>query len=124
MLQYTHGLEIQEDMVSLEELMLREEDGMDGEVTDVESDEGDKGEDDDMEITGARPREPKRAIDLYLILLVVTQVKLLFFPPAILPIPFCLSSDLPEIAAHISHLPRPTCSSPRSLISSTIRDNS
>lgn len=43
-LQYTHGLEIQEeDMVNLEELMLREEDGMDGEVTGVE------------EILGARP---------------------------------------------------------------------
>ncbi|MCJ1349585.1 hypothetical protein MMC31_007826 [Peltigera leucophlebia] len=63
-LQYTHGLEIQEeDMVNLEELMLREEDGMDGEVTDVESDhEEDKGEeDDDMEILGARPRGSKRA---------------------------------------------------------------
>lgn len=61
-LQYSHGLEIQEeDMVSLEELVLREEDGMDGEVTDVESDMGDKGEDDDMEITGARPRESIRA---------------------------------------------------------------
>ena len=46
-------------MVNLEELMLREEDGIDGEVTDVESDEGDKGEDDDMEILGARPQEPK-----------------------------------------------------------------
>lgn len=54
-LQYTHGLEIQEDdMVNLEELLLREEDAMDGEVTDVESDhEEDKGEeDDDMEILG------------------------------------------------------------------------
>lgn len=61
-LRYTHGLEIQEeDMVSLEELMLREEDAMDGEVTDVESDMGDKGEEDDMEITGARPRESIRA---------------------------------------------------------------
>lgn len=61
-LQYTHGLEIQEeDMVSLEELMLREEDGMDEEVTDVESaDDGDKGEDDDVEILIARPRELKR----------------------------------------------------------------
>ena len=48
-------------MVSLEGLMLREEDGMDGEVTDVESDMGDKGEDDDMEITGTRPRESIRA---------------------------------------------------------------
>ena len=48
-------------MVSLEELMLREEDGMDEEVTDVESDERDKGEDDDMEILGACPRELKRA---------------------------------------------------------------
>lgn len=48
-LQYTHGLEIQEeDMVNLEELMLH------GEVTDVERDhEEDKGEeDDDMEILG------------------------------------------------------------------------
>lgn len=34
---------------------------MDGEVTDVESDEGDKGEEDDKEILGGRPREPKRA---------------------------------------------------------------
>lgn len=61
-LQYTHGLEIQEeDMVSLEKLMLREEDGMDEEVTDVESaDDGDKGEDDDVKILIARPRELKR----------------------------------------------------------------
>ena len=62
-LQYTHGLEIQEeDMVNLEELMLREEDGMDEEVTDVESDhEEDKDEeDDDIEILGARPRGSKR----------------------------------------------------------------
>ena len=58
-LQYTHGLEIQEeDMVNLEELMLGE-DGMDEEVTDVEIDyEEDKDEaDDDIEILGARPRE-------------------------------------------------------------------
>lgn len=35
-LQYTHGLEIREEgMVSLEKLMLREEAGMDEEVTDV-----------------------------------------------------------------------------------------
>ena len=55
-LQYTHGLEIkEEDRVNLEELMLREEDGMDGEVTDVESDEGDRSKDDDIEILGARP---------------------------------------------------------------------
>ena len=59
-LQYTHGIEIQEeDIVNLEELMLREEDGMDGEVTDVESDyEEDKGEeDDDMEILGEDQNE-------------------------------------------------------------------
>ena len=38
-LQYTNGLEIQEEeMVHLEKLMLREEDGMDEKVTDVESD--------------------------------------------------------------------------------------
>ena len=64
-LQYTHGLEIQEeDMVNLEELMLREEDGMDEEVTDVESDheedKGEEGDDDDVEILGARPRGSKR----------------------------------------------------------------
>lgn len=43
--------------------MLREEDGMEGEVTDVERDhEEDQGEeDDDMEILGARPRGSKRA---------------------------------------------------------------
>ncbi len=38
-LQYTHCLEIQEkDIVNLEELMLRKEDGMDEEETNVESD--------------------------------------------------------------------------------------
>ena len=42
-------------MVNLEELILREEAGIDGEVTDFESDDEDKGEDDDMEILGARP---------------------------------------------------------------------
>lgn len=46
-------------MVNLEELMLREEDGIEGEETDVESDEEDKGDDDHMEILEARPREPK-----------------------------------------------------------------
>ncbi len=62
-LQYTHSLEIQEeDMVNLEELILREEDGMDEEVTDVESDhkEDKDEEDDDIEILGARPRGSKR----------------------------------------------------------------
>ena len=59
-LQYTHGLEIQEeDMVDLEELMLREEDGIDGEVTDVESDEEDKRADDGMEILGGSPSSTK-----------------------------------------------------------------
>ncbi len=61
-LQYTHGLEIQEeDMVNLEELMLREEDGIDEEVTDVESDnqEDKDKEDDDIEILGARPQGSK-----------------------------------------------------------------
>lgn len=41
-----------------------------------------------------------------------SQASFLFpqlFP--ILHIPFCLSTDWPEIAAHISHLRRPTCSS-------------
>lgn len=43
-LQPSHGLEIrEEDKVSLEELLLRDEDGMDEEVTDVESDEGSRG---------------------------------------------------------------------------------
>ena len=61
-LQYTHGLEMQgEDMVNLEELILREEAGIHGEVIDVDSDDEDKKEDDDMEILGARPWEPKRA---------------------------------------------------------------
>ena len=46
-------------MVSLEELMLRKEDGMDEEVIDIESIEGDKEDDDDMEILGARHRELK-----------------------------------------------------------------
>lgn len=44
--------------------MLREEDGMDEEVTDVESDheedKGEEGDDDDVEILGARPRGSKR----------------------------------------------------------------
>lgn len=40
-------------------LMLREEDGMDGEVTHVESKEREKSE--DNEILGACPRESKRA---------------------------------------------------------------
>ena len=48
-------------MVNSVELMLREEGDLDGEVTDVESDQGDQGEDDDIEILGARPRGPKRA---------------------------------------------------------------
>ena len=48
-------------MVSLEEFMLRKEDEMDEEVTDVEStDDGDKGEDDDMEILIACLRELKQ----------------------------------------------------------------
>ncbi len=62
-LQYTHGLEIQEeDMINLEELMLQEENGMDEEVTDIESDhKGDKDkEDDDMEILRARSQGSKR----------------------------------------------------------------
>ena len=51
-------------MVNLEKLMLWEEEGMDGEVTDVQSDhEEDKGEEenDDVENLGARPRASKRA---------------------------------------------------------------
>lgn len=41
-LQYTYNLEIQkEDMVNLEELMIKEEDEMNEKVTIVESDEGD-----------------------------------------------------------------------------------
>ncbi len=50
-LQYTHGLEIQEeDGVNLEELMLREEDGKDEELTDV----------DDIKILRACPQGSKR----------------------------------------------------------------
>lgn len=49
-------------MVNLEELIVREEDGVNEEVTDVESDEGDRGEHgDDLEILGAHPCELKRA---------------------------------------------------------------
>ena len=47
-------------MVNLEEL-LQEEDGMDREVTDVENDEGDRGEDDDIKILGAWPQKLKQA---------------------------------------------------------------
>ena len=47
-------------MVNSEELMLREEDGIDGELK-MEVDEGDKGEVYDIEILGARPRDPKQA---------------------------------------------------------------
>lgn len=47
-------------MVHLEELMLREEDGIDREVTDVEIDEEDKGEDNDMEILEARRNDLNR----------------------------------------------------------------
>lgn len=47
-----------EDVVNLEKLILREEDEVDGEVIDIESD---KGEDDDIEILGARLQEPKQA---------------------------------------------------------------
>ncbi len=47
----------EEDMVSLEELMLREDDGMDEEVTDIKStDNRDKREDDDIEILIAYPQ--------------------------------------------------------------------
>ncbi len=62
-LQYTHGLEIQEEeMINLEKLMLQEEDGVDEEVTDVESDheENTDEEDDDIEILRARSWESKR----------------------------------------------------------------
>ncbi len=55
-LQYTNGLEIQEeDIVNLEELMLREEDKMDEEMIDVESDyeEDEDEEDDDIKILEA-----------------------------------------------------------------------
>ena len=47
-------------MCTLEDLILREEDGMDGEVTDIESDK-EKGEDDDIKILGASSQGPKRA---------------------------------------------------------------
>ncbi len=49
-------------MVNLEELMLREEDGIDEEVTDVESDheEDNDEEDNDIEILGAHPRGSKQ----------------------------------------------------------------
>ncbi len=49
-------------MVNLNELILREEDGMDEEVIDIESDhEEDKDEvDDDIEILGACPQGSKR----------------------------------------------------------------
>lgn len=50
-----------EDVVNLEKLILREEDKVDGEVIDIESDNEDKGEDDDIEILGARLQEPKQA---------------------------------------------------------------
>lgn len=48
-------------MVNLEKIILGEEDRMDGEVTEIESDEEEKGEDDDIEILGASSRGPKRA---------------------------------------------------------------
>lgn len=61
-LQYKHNLDIwEEDMCTLEDLILREEDGMDGEVTDIESDKEEKGEDDDIKILGASSQGPKRA---------------------------------------------------------------
>lgn len=45
-----------EDNMNLAGLMLSEEDGIDGEVTDLESDEEEKREDDDeMKILGSRP---------------------------------------------------------------------
>ena len=59
---YTHDLDIrEEDMCILEDIVLGEEDGMDGEVTDIESDEEEKGEDDDITILGASSQGPKRA---------------------------------------------------------------
>ena len=59
-LQYTHGFDIwEEDMCSLEDIILRDEDGMDGEVTDVGSDEEEKGEDDEIEILSASSRRPR-----------------------------------------------------------------
>ena len=48
-------------MCTLEDLILREEDGMDGEVKDIESDKEEKGEDDDVKILGASSQGPKRA---------------------------------------------------------------
>lgn len=48
-------------MVNLERIILGEEDRIDVEVTEIESDEEEKGQDDDIEILGASSRGPKRA---------------------------------------------------------------
>lgn len=41
--------------------MLRKEDGLNGEVTDVEIDKEEKGGDDDLELLGASSQGPERA---------------------------------------------------------------
>lgn len=99
-------------MVYLEGLMLREEDGMDGEVTDVESDhEEDKGEEDadDMEILGAHTRESERArvqqICYTGITLIILVVELLRFLPLLLSsTPTPLNCHLFGKCAYIIHI--------------------
>lgn len=55
-LQYMHWLEMQKkNMVNLEKLMLREEHRIDEELTEIESDDGDKKKDDHNKIVEACP---------------------------------------------------------------------
>lgn len=61
-LQYTYELEMQkEKMINLEKLMLRKKDGIDWEVTEIESNDGDKEKNDDIKIVGAQLQATKLA---------------------------------------------------------------
>lgn len=50
-LQYIHGFDIwKENIYNLKDIILRNEDGIDGKVTDIRSDKKEKGEDDKIKI--------------------------------------------------------------------------
>lgn len=50
-LQYIHGFDIQkEDIYNLKDIILRNEDGIDGKVTNIRSDKKEKGENDKIKI--------------------------------------------------------------------------
>ena len=71
-LQYMHWLEMQKkNMVNLEKLMLREEHRIDEELTEIESDDGDKKKDDHNKIVEACPWASTSWVDLNLIIFVL-----------------------------------------------------